>query len=79
MLKRMPRPLSLDFMEDFIYDAGEGRFYGVSGPMSGREILDYVYGFHCRTLLLPFRIRWAVRSAIEKAIRYAGWSLHDAC
>ncbi len=76
LLRGMQAPLQLEFNDEFVYDVGEERFYGQDGPVTPRQILDYAFEFHCRTLRWAFRIRWAVRSAVQRALRRTVWSLH---
>jgi hypothetical protein len=69
-LKRLPKPLTLDFRGDFFYDAAESRFYGASGQVTGKQILDHVYDYHCRTLRLWFRVKWAARTGMDAAVHF---------
>jgi hypothetical protein len=71
--RKAPRPLALDFLNEFIYDATDDQFYGEKGPTSGRQILDYVYEYHCRTLRRGFRYKWWLKRGLRSTIQRGVW------
>lgn len=85
LLKRAPKPKDLTFDDgEFFYDTADGQFYDEDGrPVTGKQILDYLYDYHCRTLGRWFRIRSRVRDIYEHGVRRllkdvqraAGWLL----
>jgi len=80
LLRRGWKPLQLTFLSDFFYDAGDGRFYDDEGrPVTGAQILDYVYDYHYRTTRLRFRAKWAVLQAIRGVTRQVIWRGQDLC
>lgn len=79
-LRRAPIPLILDFNEEYVWDTAEGRFQNEAGEtVTGRQILDYIYSYHCRTLSLRFRIKDRFRSAARKVVQQAVWRGQDWC
>src|SRR5260370_33647168 len=77
--RRAARPLDLSFVEDFIHDASDDRFYREGNVVSGRDILDYVYEYHCRTLRWRFQIKWWLRQGLRSAIQRGVWRGQDLC
>lgn len=79
LLRRTWKPLSLEFTTEFFYDAGDGRFYDEQGPVTGEEILDYVYAYHYRTTRLRFKMKWTILQAIRAITRKVIWRGQDLC
>ena len=83
--RRAAKPLDLRFSNgEFFYDAADGHFYDEDGRrVTGKQILDYLYDYHCRTLHRWFRTKMHARNAYERAVRRllreiqrgAGWLL----
>lgn len=49
--RRARKPLQVDFVGEFVYDAGEDRFRDIDGAeVTPAAMLEYVYEAHCRTL-----------------------------
>jgi hypothetical protein len=78
-LRRARKPISLDFLDDFVYDTGDGRFYDEKGPTSPKAMLDFVYDYHCRTLRRRFRFKWAILQGLRHGVRTVVWRLQDLC
>ena len=85
LLKRATKPKDLRFDEsEFVFDTADGQFYDEHGRLvTGKQILDYLYDYHCRTLRRWFRIKSRVRDLYEHGLRHllkgllrgAGWLL----
>jgi hypothetical protein len=85
VLARAPKPVALMFRHTgFIYDPATGWFYAEEGqPVTGKQILDYLYDYHCRTLHWRFRMRTRLRKTYAHAVgqllngvhRAAAWLL----
>jgi hypothetical protein len=83
--RRAARPLDLTFSQsEFFYYAAEGHFYDEDGRrVTGEQILDYLYDYHCQKLHRWFRAKMHVRNVYEHAVRGllrevqrgAGWLL----
>jgi hypothetical protein len=82
--KRGPKPKDLTFDDEFFYDTADGQFYGQDGrPVTGKQILDYLYDYHCRTLRRSFRIKsaaldictWSIRWVLRRLQDIAAWLL----
>ena len=78
-LNRMPKPLALEFTTEFVYDAMDGRFYFGQSVVTGEQMLDYVYNYHCRTLLRIFRLKWQILQAYRWVVRETVWRIQDVC
>jgi hypothetical protein len=79
LLRRTWKPLALNFTTEFFYDAGDGRFYNDEGPVTGEQILDYVYAYHYRTLRLRFRVKWIMLQAVRAVTSKVIWRGQDLC
>ena len=80
-LAKARNPIDLDRSDaaGFIYDHREDSFIDLDGnTVTPVQILNRFYLTHCGTLRLGFRIRWAIGSAVRKAIRVAVWKGQDA-
>ncbi len=78
-LKHAPRPVDVQFTEQFCYDNAEDKFYQGAAEVPGENILEYVYDYHCRTLRWPFRTRWRLGSLWRAAIRESLWWVQELC
>lgn len=79
-LRQAPIPVALDFREEFVWDTGEGRFQNENGEtVTGEQILDYAYAYHCRTLSRRFRVRYRIQVAIRWLVQQAIWRGQDWC
>ena len=79
LLQRAPKPIELNFIEEFFYDATDGKFYAASGEVTAKELLDCVYDYHCRTLGWCFRIKWRSRETACTILRELVWRGQDRC
>lgn len=80
LYRQSRKPVSLDFNGDFVYDTADGRFYDDVGmPVSGLQMLDYVYVYHCRTLATRFVARYRVQQAVRWLVRQSVWRGQDWC
>ena len=72
--QQAPRPLDLSFATDFIYDTGEDQFYDDKGArVTGEQILDFVYEYHCRTLRSRFRLKYRLQQGLASTARGLAW------
>jgi hypothetical protein len=73
-------PLSLDFLDDFIYDDAEGVFRDEHGQeISVSEMLDHAYRDHCRTYQRLFAWKWRLTGLPRHAAFRIVWRDQDAC
>jgi len=74
------KPIAVDFVGDFLYDAGEDRFTDTNGnTVTTQHMLDYAYNAHCRTLQTWFVWRWNAGSLARWLARKSVWKLQDGC
>jgi hypothetical protein len=72
--QQAPRPLDLTFATDFIYDTTEDQFYDDKGTrLSGEQLLEFVYDYHCRTLRSRFRLKYRFQQGIASTVRGFAW------
>lgn len=63
--KATPKPIGLDFMEDFFYDHDNNTIINSTGKtLNGRQVLDYVFQKHCDTVhrFKGLKLRFHLRS-----------------
>lgn len=76
--RRARKPLSLDFVQDYIYDAGDDRFIDDQGrSATPKQMLDHAYEEHCATMRRRFVWRWQFGSATRWVARNAVWRGQD--
>ncbi len=79
-LRKAPKPLSLNFIDNFVYDTMEEKFYDERGQQwTGKAMLDWVYDYHCRTLRWRFRIKRWVGNIARGGIRGLVWHGQKVC
>lgn len=79
-LRGARRPIALDFKDDFVWDSGEHLFQNEAGEtVTGRQMFDYVYAYHCRTLSRRFVLRYGVQRAVRWLVQRAVWRGQDWC
>lgn len=79
-LRRVRTPLALDFKDDFVWDIAEHRFQNDSGEtVTGQQMLDYAYAYHCRTLARWFVLRYRIQSAVRWLVQRVVWRGQDWC
>jgi len=78
LLKKVRRPLDLDFVDDYIYDNREDIFIDDGGNVVGPEqMLERAYTKHCRSYRWRFLIRWKIESALRWIIQKGVWRGQD--
>jgi hypothetical protein len=74
LFRRAHHPLSLEYLDSFLYDASESTFLDGNGDrVSVKEILDQVYNDHCRTYQRVFAWKWRLRSPPRTAASKFTW------
>jgi len=74
------KPTEVEFVENFIYDAADGRFLDTDGrEVTPAFMLNYVYEAHCRTLRNRFVWKWSAASFVRWVARRSVWSSQDVC
>lgn len=80
ILEKSARPIDIDFMDDdFAYDNAEDSFYDATGEVTGKDLLDFAYEYHCRTLRRRFRVKWCFKQSERLFVFKVVWRGQDLC
>jgi hypothetical protein len=76
--RRARKPLALDYIGDYLYDAAEDRFTDEHGhTVTTQQMLDRAYDEHLATTRRRFVWRWRVGSLMRGFARQAVWKGQD--